>query len=398
MKNLLFKLVWPVAIFYSLGAQSAYYFGFPQTLTQSGKELELRTDFRKTLQQWNTAGDSIALEPNDSYQQLDSQIIARYGVTPQWQIGVGGNYRWNTTTQSFFGGEQESFSRNDFESVFIETKFFLGTAGKMDYALEAKAATRTFSANPPGSSPRSASLALGDAGTYVSVGPLFGWNFSDSRILSGRVLYRNPGEDLSNELFFHSELAMIGKRATILIGAEAVLSLQQDSFTDTPSTKPSLGEGVTRNINSINRQWILPYAAILFPLAKRWSLRLQAGAEVWGRSWDQSFHGSGALVFRQEKNQSILKTRKQQAKFKTYSLQADVTKILGGHLFEINIGELDDVRVKQVFDLFQTDYKDQNIFVARARVVRLFPGKALLKVVRYVRNQRVLKGMVARSR
>lgn len=377
-------------------APSKYYIPYTTTLGQYGYEFSLYGDYSETLNLWDSRGQSFSLESGEYYRRTNAGLIGRYGVTKRWQLEAGAQYRMNQSRQA---GPQNLVDRSasGLERVYLGTIFSLGEAGGIFYSLEGQAATRTFS-NTIVPSGQLGSLALGDEGTFVSAGGAISTKLASTAILSARLHYRNPAEDLSNEVYAQTEIAFLVRRAAFFAGVEKLWSLQQDVFTDNPAAKPSVGEGITQTINSVNREYLRAFGGVSFGIGERARLKLQVGHDVQGAFWDQSISGLVALSFRFEPNQRLLAKEKKRRRFKTYALEGEITRVLSTRFVQINLGKQDDVSVGQRFDLYASDFAGEDILVATARVVQAGLTEARLKVREYFARKVLAVGMIARAR
>ncbi len=62
------------------------------------------------------------------------------------------------------------------------------------------------------------------------------------------MLYRNPAQNLSSEIFTEIEAAMAWDYFALVAGVELVSSLGQDAYAGDPENKPQFGRGARQSI------------------------------------------------------------------------------------------------------------------------------------------------------
>src|SRR5690606_16785764 len=113
--------------------------------------------------------------------------------------------------------------------------------------------------------------------TYSSVSKNF---------LTARVGYRVPGTDLSHEIYWQAEGALVWPYWALVAGVDGVTSMRNDPNEDNLALRPVFHTGNTNLYSSYNREWIAPYAGVNIALGKNWRVELKGSQVVNGRSTD----------------------------------------------------------------------------------------------------------------
>ena len=187
---------------------------------------------------------------------------------------------------------------------------------------------------------------------------------------------------------------MVWKHVGLVAGVNGISSMNNDPFESVPEERPNLN-AQTRLYNSINREMIAPYAGINIALGNTWRVELRGSQVVSGTSTALGSIFGINLIRRSEKST----TRLLDNKFKTYDLEATVTKVSPKKEFlEIDKGIADDITKGMRMDFFEFDYIGGNVLVASGIVVKTKSETAVVQITQRFNQKKELKeGLIGRA-
>ena len=74
--------------------------------------------------------------------------------------------------------------------------------------------------------------------------------------LEASLHYHLPPDHLSDELLYDVHYLFKGAMASLMLGIDGVISLENDPFGGTAALRPEMSTGVTSQFNAINRSWM----------------------------------------------------------------------------------------------------------------------------------------------
>jgi hypothetical protein len=238
-------------------------------------------------------------------------------------------------------------------------------------------------------------LILGDSGNEISAGIGMTYYGKNNKFFTIRGGYRRPGTDLSHEAYWGVEGALAWKYVALVAGVDGVSSLKNDPYEDTPEERPILNTGETRLYNSQNREWVMPYAGLNFALGKTWRIELRGSQVVSGNSTDLGSAFGLNLIKRADKDA----TRLVDSKFKSYDIEANVTRVSPKKEYMvIDKGIADDIVKGMRIDFFEFDYIGGNVLVASGVVIKTNAETSIVKVTnRYNMAKELKEGLIGRA-
>jgi hypothetical protein len=240
------------------------------------------------------------------------------------------------------------------------------------------------------------SFILGDDGAEYSLGLGGTYAFKKNNFLTGKFGYRNPGSDLSDEIYWQIEGALVWKNLALVAGVDGLSSLNNDPYQDNDLDRPILNTGSTFLYNSINRGFISPYAGVNFAFGQTWRIELRGSRPMNGNSTDLGTDFGFSLFRRVEAD-----LKKQSDKtFKEYDFEAVIKKVSpqNGYVV-IDKGLADDVQKGTKIDFFEFDFLGGNILVASGIVIQVKSDTSVVKISQIFNDKNQLKeGFVARGK
>jgi hypothetical protein len=363
-------------------------------LRAKGYQLGVYADSFKTSKFVDQDGKASALPNGSSFGRMQSEFAGYYGATNDLQFGAGVRFRQNRATFEETG-ESKTATGTGLQSTFFNIAFAFQQVDQLQYTLEG-----TFRYTPYTNQDFDAAiddplvLVLGDTGNEISAGLGMTYLGRNNKFFTMRGGYRRPGADLSHELYWQAEGALSWRYIALIAGVDGVSSLKNDPYQDSPSERPILNAR-TNLYGSQNREWINPYVGLNLALGDTWRIEIRGAQVVSGVSTDLGTTLGVNLIRRVDKSS----TRFVDNKFKTYDIEATVTKVSPQKEYvEIDKGIADDLHKGMKIDLFEFDYVGGNILVASGVVVKTKSDSSIVKISqRYNMKKEIKEGLIART-
>lgn len=364
-------------------------------LGKTGHQLGVTGDYFVATKRVDQDGNKVSFNDGEAFSRLQAEVFGHYGLTENLQLGGGIRLRQNmSTTFNSIISQDISETSTGVESTFATFTFVFKPVDRLTYALEGFFRFRPFT-NEEGISAQEGDLVLGDEGNVYSGGVVLTYASRTNNFLSGRVGYRSPGMELSREIYWQAEGAIAWKHVALVAGVNGVSSLKNSPYTDTPSERPNFNTGATALYNSINREFIAPYAGVYLALGPNWRIELLGSQVVAGNSTDLGTSFGVSLIRRVEKKNA----ERPDLKFKEYDFEASVTKISPkkGYVV-IDKGISDDLQKGMKIDFYEFDYVGGNLLLARGVIIKAKAETSIVKITHlYNRKKELKEGIVARG-
>lgn len=342
----------------------------------------------------DSEGNEDPFENDEAFSMLNVESRIRYGYSRSLEFLGGLNFRGNTATFAN-GNNNVETQASGLESFFGRVNYFFSSS-KSHYYLFFRAKGTTYENTNFGVNdivPNE--IDLGDGGNEYGFGGGFGTSFSKWHHLNGEIEYRVPGNELSTEVPYLLDSAWAFQSFGLGLTLDGVFSLGNSPFTS-EADRQIQTHGPTLMFNSVNRSFLRLGGRIFFALTDSWQASIFAKSIVSGTSTDYGFSIGGML--------SIVSFGKSEGQFKVesfkeYSLEGSVIKVSPrGRFVQIDRGFSSDVEKGQRFDLYRTDFVGGNTLVALGVVYEVTSDKAILKILKRYRSEKIVKGLTARSR
>lgn len=366
-----------------------------QVIKEGGTELKGTVRSWVSSSRYDLDAKEVPFESGESFSFIEGEFLGSYGLTKDLQFSFNANFRQNRADVLNSSNEVESMTSTGLQGLGGMFSYGLEAVGRMYYTIEGFYKYRPYSNPDFTGTDVTKDFVLGDDGGDFGGGLVMSYRHPSQNFLSGRLHYRRPGKMLSPEINWQVEGALAWKYFALVAGVEGVQSLNQDAYTDEPSNKPVINTGGSQIYNSINRQYMAPYAGANIALGKKWRIEARYQTVMSARSYDTGSQITVSLATRSEPNTVMLTDQM----FKEYELEATVAKLSPKKQFIIiDKGLSSDVRNGQRFDLFHFDYLGGNILLARAVVIQVNAEQAVLKITSRFSNKHPIKeGTVARG-
>ncbi len=366
-----------------------------QTLGEKGYQLGLYGDYFNTTKTIDPEGNSTTLTDDQSFKRTQLEVLGLYGLTPQLQVGAGARFRQNTSSYTDGSGEKIDASSSGFESTVFHLMYAFDPVGRLQYTLEGLYRFTPYTNDEYDGVTGKEDLVLGDHGNEMSGG--LGVTYAaptNSYFLTARAGLRNPGKELSNEIYWQAEGALRFRYLALVAGVDGVSSLKSDPHEGDLTQKPVFNTGVSRLYNSTDREWVTPYAGLNVALGPHWRVELRGSQVVSGNSTDLGTAFGVNLVRRVDTPK-----RRVDEEFKEYDIEASVSKVSPKKEFVvIDKGLSHDVEKGMRFDIFEFNYVGGNVLLARGVVVQAKSETAIVKITERFNPAKELKeGQVARA-
>ena len=359
------------------------------------REKELRIDlsgsyFYKTAT-FDVDGNVVNMDPDEKFSMINMDLFLQYGFAPDFEMFGGGRFRLLDSVT-----DEVQLTNTNIESYHIGAKWHFSKAMGTLFSLIGDIRNTAYTNNiyTSGSAPNN-NIILGDDGMWIKGGVLFSTSLVSGHFVEGSILYQLPPEHLSDELVYDIHYLYKGTMASLLLGVDGVISLGNDPFNESLSSRPQMSTGVTNLFNSINRSWMRP--KIEFGIwGNSWGTRLFASRIFSGSSTDEGWSVGAGLTWI---GSGIDSTNSLDREFKEYRDSATVSKISPRSNFvKINKGISSDLERAMSVDIYQSDFFGGNILIASGVIFSVDSDSAVIKVNKVHRNIPIKKGFVVRIR
>lgn len=366
-----------------------------RVLRNKGYQLSFGGDYFTSTDRVDENGKKNSLSEGEKFTRAQGEFGASYGATDEFQLEGGIRFRQNQSTYLDNSSNLVNGSSTGVQSTWASFQYAFKPVEKFQYALEGlyrftPYTNEEIDLNDPGN------VVLGDDGNEYQLGLVLTYTSNGNNFLNFNWGYRRPGKDLSSELYWQAEGALVWRYVALVAGVDGITSLKNDAYTNDPENKPKINTGGSELYNSVNREWVAPYAGVNFALADKWRIEFKASQTVVGRSTDLGTTFGLQVIRRVDQSSSSHPDKK----FKAYDIEATVTKISPKlNYLVIDKGLTDDIQKGMIFDLFDFDYLGGNILVAQGVAIQVKSDTAILKIInRYNTKKEIREGLLARSR
>lgn len=366
-----------------------------RVLKERGSQLSFGGDSFTTSSVVDHEGKKLKLTDGQSFSRYQGEVNGLFGLTDTFNAGLGVRFRHQTS--SFTSGTDDINAKaTGVQSILGRFLFAFEPVDRTQYTVEGMFRYVPYSNDETDTpNPDLNKLALGDEGHEYSVGLGMTYSSESNNHYTLRGGWRRPGNDLSTEFYWNGEIALQFRYVTPLAGVDGVTSLKNSPYESDPADRPDWNTGTTQLYNSINREWIAPYVGLNLAFSQAWRVEFKASQVVSGRSTDFGTGFGLTLVRRMDQAEEKVVD----AKFKTYDVEATVTKVSDKKTYlVIDKGLNDDIEKGMKFDFYEYDYVGGNSLVGRGVVVKVSSDKAIVKLThRFNLAREIKEGLVGRA-
>ena len=377
-----------------IGAQTSY-IAPTQMLHKKGYQLGISGGQFLSSEKIDSNGQKIEFQDGEKFNSTHAEVAGYYGLLENFQIGGGARFiQNNSSTFDPLTSENENESSSGIQSTFVSMMYGFKPVGKLLYTIEGLFRYMPYT-NEESDASSTGALILGDQGNEISAGLGLRYSSATNNSLTVRSGYRKPGDDLSPEIYWQVEGALVWKYIALVAGGNGILSTHNDPYGNDPLKKPTYNTGNTSLYNSTGRELLAPYLGLNLAPGKSWRVEFRVSQVVSGQSTDLGTGFGISLIRRVDEN----KSGALDIKFKEYDFEGSITKVSpkkGYVVIDKGIG--DGVQKGMKIDFFEFDYIGGNILIAQGIVVRSKSNTAIVKISRLFNTKKVLKqGIVARG-
>jgi hypothetical protein len=379
---------------FSAHAQQSY-IPFAKPIEHKGYQLSLSGNYWSSAKRIDLDGNKTDFPDGESFSRIESEFSGILGVAKNFQIGGGAKFRQNQMKVSDGSGNIVDATSSGPESLFVNGLFAFDPVNRIQFGIEGAYRYRPYTDKEINlTNYNREDIMHGEQGNEYSIGLAASYTSVTKNYLSLRGGFRDPGTDVSNEIYYQAEAALAWKHIALVAGVDGVYSMKDDPYTDDPASKPAFNRGNSELYNGINREYMAPYVGLNIALGKSWRAEFRGSQVIAGRSTDTGTQFGVTLAYRKETAPDQLLD----SKFKTYDIEATVTKVSQQKNFvEIDKGLSSDVYKGMRVDLFEFDYLGGNVLVARGVVMQVRVDSAVIKIsTRFNPKKEITKGLIAR--
>lgn len=351
-------------------------------------------DLEFTYSQFNSSGyydDDAAAQSfidDASFSKTDLEGIVTYGFSEKLEFAAGLRVRQNNSVLS----NSEELSTSGAESYLLRAKYTLNPYRALSLAFDFRFRSTLYS-NPE--SYDANEMIPGDAGNEISFGGHISYRRVPGHYLTLYGAFNIPADKLSNEIVYNVESAWPYTNWLFALGLNGIKSMNQDPYTETPTTKPAKNTGSTHLYNSINRELMAPYIGI-YRAFTNWRIGLNISSIYAGRSTDQ---GMEYLVSLRRVGSTETAREKDINKFREYDYEGLILKVSPRKKFiKVNLGEANDVKRGDSMDVYATDLNGKEFLVCSGRVYEVGLDWSIVKIEKNYRELDLKKGFIVRGK
>lgn len=175
----------------------------PEAVTIGDKafEYEIIGKVFQTTGTFDSEGVEFALGEEESFTQMESDLILRYGFGPSFELNGGLRFR-QVTAEYTSGTTQEQATNSGVESYFFGLKYSQKSSSKLTYSLDLKAWQSAYQNTTYENTTQipEKEIILGDSGSSYYGGVSLSYMRTKDHYLNASGGYRQPGNDLSAEM------------------------------------------------------------------------------------------------------------------------------------------------------------------------------------------------------
>lgn len=394
MRLFLLLILFPILSF----AQNAptSYVAPTRVLAAKGYQLGVYADYFTRTELRDEKGKKVDEADDYKFNRVQTEVSGQYGATNDLQFGVGFRFRQNVGTQidREDATQEVKATGSGLQSTFLNLMFAFKQVDRVQYTLEGTFRYSPYTNNEYEAGDDQTIAILGDTGNEYSAGLGMSYIGTSKNYLTVRGGYRRPGSEISDEIYWQAEGAMAWSYIALVAGVDGVTSLKNDPYENDEENRPNYNSA-TYLYNVPNREWITPYAGINIALGNTWRVELKGSQSIQGTSTDLGTTFGINLIRRVEKSE----TRLVDNKFKTYDLEATVTKISPKKEYVvIDKGIADDFNKGMRVDFFEFDYIGGNVLVATGVIIKTKSDSAIVKITQRFNTKKELKeGLIGRA-
>ena len=365
-----------------------------RVLKERGSQLSFGVDYFRTSSVVDYNGKKEKLADGNNFQRYQGEVNGLFGLTDDFNIGLGVRFR-NQTSSFVDGTDRINAKVTGVQSLAARFLFGFEPVNRTQFTLEGLFRYVPYSNDEIVSRDDLDELILGDQGHEYSIGIGMTYSSLSNNHFTLRGGWRRPGDDLSTEFYWNGEVAFQFRHITPLFGVDGVTSLKTSRYETDPEERPNWNNGASLLYNSINREWIAPYAGLNIGFSDFWRVELRGYQVISGKSTDLG-PGFGITFVRRldQQEEKVIDSQ-----FKTYDLEATVTKVSDKKTYVVvDKGLSDDIEKGMRFDFFEFDYVGGNTLVARGVVIKVSADKAIVKLThRFNLAKEIKEGLVGRA-
>lgn len=370
-----------------------------KTLHKGGYELMGTGRSWNSLTRYDEKRNENKYDNGQGFSYFEGEIQGKIGATDELQFNLGVNFRQNQAEVAFPIGSTDSevVTSSGVQAITGGFQYSFKPVDRLHYSLLGYGRFMTYGNKEfvNGTDDPREDLILGDEGPDYGAGLVVTYAHPKDRFINIRGLYRRPGKDLSPEINWLLEGAVSWRYFALVLGVEGVQSLNQDAFTSDPENKPQFNTGGTNLYNSINREYIGPYAGFNIGLGLTWRIEVRYQQILNARSYDNGSLITVSLGRRVDSNPTAMIDKK----FKEYDIEASITKVSPKKQYVIiDKGLSSDVSKGQRFDIFHTDYLGGNVLLGTGVITQVNADQAVMKITgRFSTKFQIKEGTTVRG-
>ena len=238
--------------------------GGAELLNSKAYSVYSKMSYFKTLGYFDNEGLAEQMVEEDEYNLIDLDFAVSYGVSKDLELTALGRFR---KVSSIFNDEISNNS--GLESLAFEGKYALARVGNVLYALGVhyRHTLYTNKNYVDTTNMGEDKIILGDSGSEYGLDLFITYDKSSWKF-DGKIGYNSPANNLSSEINYKIEGIYRLDKLALIAGVDGIYSLKKDEFTLDPDNKIVQKSGGTKLFNSINHQYIAPYAGVNYTFDK----------------------------------------------------------------------------------------------------------------------------------
>lgn len=370
---------------------AAIYHGGAELLNAKSYAIQTEASLFTPTAHFDVNGNKVGMDPNSAYRLIDTDLKISYGISSNLETSLFVKGRSVSSSDGF-----NTVDNRGPESAGIQSKYAFEAINSLRYAIGIRY-RQTIYTNTRYTALQTMptdEVILGDDGSEYGVDLYSTYKATPSWKLDFKVGYNSPPNDLSSEIVLKAQALYQFKKLALLVGIDAIHSLNRDRFTDSPELKPRMNIGKTFQFNGINREMSAPYLGFNYSF-NSFLFYFRGQSIIAGKSTDK---GNFLLAGINWNSAGTTPDSVKIDSFKEYHVDGAVLIVSsGGNYIKIDQGLSTDVEKGGNFDIYQTDYFGGNVLVATGFVHEIGVDWSVIKLTKKYKEIEIKPGFAARG-
>ena len=231
------KLILFSTVFVSLNVLGQTSYVAPaKLLSKKAYEVGVYGEYFKSASRVGENGDSIKFQDGQGFSRMQGGFFGSFGLANNFQGKLDARFRQNQSkTLDTITNESVTDTRTGIQSAGLTLTYAFEPVGRLRYFLEGTYRYVPYTNEVFDGT--NTDIILGDDGSEYSGGIGVTYSSQSQNFLTGKVGYRIPGAELSHEIYWQVEGALVWNRFALLGGVDGITSMKSDPMKILPQDR-----------------------------------------------------------------------------------------------------------------------------------------------------------------